>query len=265
VGRLRPIALPLFCAIVGACLFAPGLASGRLADDFVILRTIHHVTDVLWPFSHNDLGQMAASGRFYRPLWVLWNAAINQLSGSPVTAHVANLGLFGLICGEVAVLLRRLTGQRAALLGGLLFAVFPSHGESVAWISGNTDLLAVALGLAALLVGTGREPTLGTSLTAAALVGLAMLSKEIAVVFPVLAAILIWIGSPADAGRGERRRWAPALAMLGAAVVVLVARGLVIHGLGGYGGSSRPGRCPHPSSSCSSIPCCCSCLYSWRC
>ncbi|MDQ6605389.1 MAG: hypothetical protein M3Z06_02440 [Actinomycetota bacterium] len=233
MARLRPLALPLGCAIVGAGLFAPGVGSGRLADDFVLLRTIRGVTSVVWPFGHNDLGQMAGSGHFYRPLWVLWNAVINQLASSPAAAHLANLGLFGLICGEVAVLLRRLTGQRAALLGGLLFAVFPSHGESVAWISGNTDLLAVALGLAALLVGTGRKPTIGTSLAAAGLVAAAMLSKEIAVVFPVLAAILIWIGRPADAG--ARERWRPVLAMLGAVVLVLLVRGLVIHGFGGYG------------------------------
>ncbi len=234
-ARLRPMAPPLGCAVLGGCLFAPGLGSGRLADDFVLLRTIHRVTGVLWPFGHNDLGQMAGSGHFYRPLWVLWNAGINQLSGSPVAEHLANLALFGLICGEVVVLLGRLVDRPAALLGGLLFAVFPSHGESVAWISGNTDLLAVALGLAALLVGTGSSRARGTLAVAAALAGAAMLSKEIAVVLPVLAAILIWLDPAAGDGRG--RRWHPALAILAGVVLVLVVRGLVIHGLGGYGGT----------------------------
>src|SRR5207302_811336 len=149
--------------------------------------TVRGVSSVLWPFTQNDLGQASGSGHFYRPLWVLVNAGIYQLSHTPLTAHVLNLVLFALICAEVVLLLWRFTGAQGALVGGLLFAVFPSHGESVAWISGNTDLLAVGLGLAAVLValgGSGVVPTAGAGVLAAA----AMLAKEVAVIFPLLAA-----------------------------------------------------------------------------
>jgi hypothetical protein len=130
--------------------------------------------------------------------------------------------------------------EQAALIGGLLFATFPSHGESVAWISGNTDLLAVALGLAALVVaigGTGRA----RCLAAAALTALAMLSKEIALLFPFLTALIVWVEPPAmrgnRSGRPRFERWLAPAAMLAAVVLVTIGRTLVIHGLGGYGGA----------------------------
>jgi hypothetical protein len=221
--RRRAWAAPLGCGLLGAVLFAPAVGSGRLADDFVLLRTVRRATGVLWPFSHNDLGQAAGAGHFYRPLWVLWNAAIYQLSHSPAAAHVLNLLLYGAVCAEVVVLIRRLASRHAALFGGVLFAVFPSHGESAAWISGNTDLLAVALGLGAILAG-------GRLVAVFVLTAAAMLTKEVAVVLPVLAALLIWT-------RSEERDWRPVLAMLAAVIAVLIAHVLVVSGVGGYGPS----------------------------
>lgn len=237
--RLRGIAAellsPAACGLLGALLFAPAVGSGRLADDFVLLRTVRQVTDVLWPFGRNDLGQAPGSGHFYRPVWVLWNAATYELSHNPLAAHLLNLVLFGIICAEVVLVLRAVLDRATALIGGLLFATFPSHGESVAWISGNTDLLAVALGLAAILIALRAKPTVGRDLTLVVVTALAMLAKEIAAVIPALAAILLWMQPAAS---GERRSWnrgRPVVVMLAAVLIVLVARSAVIHGLGGYG------------------------------
>jgi len=246
------------CAVLGALLYAPAGSSGRLADDWVLLRTVRRSTSLWWPFAHNDLGQGTGSGHFYRPVWVLWNAAVNDISGSPVFAHVVNLALFGIVCAEVVVLVRRLSGARAALIAGATFAVFPIHGESVAWISGNTDVLAVALALAAILLALGAEPSVGRAggreAGIAVLTALAALAKEIAMVLPVLTAILLWAqpggaGSPQPGGAGSpqppgagsprpRGYWRPALVMLATVAVVLVPRTLVLGGLGGYGGQS---------------------------
>jgi hypothetical protein len=225
--RRREWAAPLGCGLLGALLFAPAVGAGRLADDFVLLRTVRSATGPLWPFSHNDLGQAAGAGHFYRPLWVLWNAFLYQLSHSPSLAHALNLVLFGIVCAEVFLLVRSVAGRRAAVFGGLLFVVFPSHGESVAWISGNTDLLAVALGLAAILIGLApstRSRLAGVALLAAA----AMLTKEIAVVLPVLMALSAWVSS---------RDWRPAAAMLGSVFVVLIVHAVMVSGVGGYGPS----------------------------
>jgi hypothetical protein len=235
VGGLRGrLAAPLGCGLLGALLFTPALSSGRLADDFVLLRTVRRVTGVLWPFSHNDLGQSAGASHFYRPLWVLWNAAVYQLSHSPVLAHALNLAGFAVICVEVVVLFERVGDRRAALLGGVAFAVFPSHGESVAWISGNTDLLAVALGLGGLVIALGEPITLPREACVVALTAAALLAKEIAAVFPLLAVLMFWARAGGAGGFRGRVRWRSVLLILGGVGIGLVARGLVIHGLGGY-------------------------------
>jgi len=226
----------LGCGLLGALLFAPAISSGRLADDYVLLRTVHHITGAFWPFTHNDLGQPAGSGAFYRPVWVLWNAAVYGLSDSPAVAHVLNLLLFGVLCLEVVLVVRRFAGAGAALIAGLAFAVFPSHGESVAWISGNTDLIAVALGLAAILVALRAGPSIWREAAIAALTALAMLTKEIAAVLPALSAILLW-AAPREAGASRPRGyWRPPIVMLVSVVIMLIPRTLVVGGVGGYGG-----------------------------
>ncbi|MDQ6807615.1 MAG: hypothetical protein M3065_22295 [Actinomycetota bacterium] len=232
-GRGELVLGALGCGLLGALLYAPAAASGRLADDWVLLRTVRRVTGVAWPFIHNDLGQATGSGHFYRPLWVLLNAAIYNLSHSPTFAHVVNIVLFAIVCAEVALLVGRIAGLRAAVIAGASVAVFPSHGESVAWISGNTDLLAVALGLAAILVALVARPSLRRNVGIAVLTALAALAKEIASVLPVLMALLLWATA---SGARPRAFWRPALLMLAAVVVVLIPRTLVIGGIGGYGG-----------------------------
>ena len=243
-GRL----LALGCGLLGALLFVPAISSGRLADDFVLLRTVRLVTGPFWSFTHNDLGQPAGSGAFYRPAWVLWNTAVYDVDHSPAFAHVLNLVLFAVICAEVVLLLWRLAGGRAALIGGVLFAVFPSHGESVAWISGNTDLLAVAWGLGAILLALSVGPSIWRDVGIAAFTALAMLAKEIAAVLPALMAILVWAapapapasgtgGSGTGTGTGLQR-WRPAIVMLATVVLLLIPRTAVVGGVGGYGGQA---------------------------
>jgi hypothetical protein len=234
-GRVGLVLGAVGCALLGALLYAPAGSSGRLADDWILLRTVRRVSSVWWPFTHNDLGQGVGSGHFYRPVWVLWNAAIYDLSHSPALAHALNLVLFAIVCAEVVLLVRRLAGMRAALIAGATFAVFPSHAESVAWISGNTDVLAVALGLAAILLALEARPSVRRELGIAALTALAALAKEIAMVLPVLMAILLWATAGEPRPRGA---WRPAIVMLAAVLVVLIPRTLVIGGVGGYGGQA---------------------------
>ncbi|HWC86595.1 MAG TPA: hypothetical protein VG388_08650 [Solirubrobacteraceae bacterium] len=232
------VALALGCGLFGALLYAPATSSGRLADDWVLLRTVRRVSGLGWPFTHNDLGQPPGSGHFYRPVWVLWNRAVYDVSHSPAFAHIVNLVLFGIVCAEVALLVRRLAGDRAAAIAGVSVAVFPSHGESVAWISGNTDVLAVALALAAILLALTARPSLRRDVAIAAFTALAALSKEIAMVLPVLMAILLWV---TGAGSPELRRWRwwrPALVMFATVALILIPRTLVIGGVGGYGGQA---------------------------
>jgi hypothetical protein len=237
-GRFGWRTAGLVSALLGALVFVPALWSGRIADDFVLEQTLQRAGGIGWAFTHNDLGQQ--SGHFYRPLWVLWNLLLFDISHSPLLAHLGNLALFAALCAEVVGLLWLLTHSAlSAWTAGLLFAVFPSHGESVAWISGNTDLLAgvLALGCVLLALGfpTGRRRDAAVCVAAAA----AMLAKEIAFVLPPLLALTIWAAPRTEAATeldGWRSpRWRPVWAALLAAVLVLIVRAAVIGGVGGYG------------------------------
>ncbi len=227
-GRRRATARLAGLAVLAVVPFLPAVGSGFVADDFILLRTLERFDGVAWAFSHNDLGQGGGAGHFYRPLWVLWHAALDRLSdGDPAAFHAGNLVLYALITLQVWALVRRLAGEWAAWVAAAGFAVYPRHGESVAWISGSTDLVATAFGLAALLCTlAGRRPMVW-AVSASAFAAAAALAKESAFVVPVLALIVLWAAT-------GRLRWAVPSAMLGAQLVVLAVRAAVVGGAGGY-------------------------------
>jgi hypothetical protein len=235
--------LPAAAAAVALCallVWLPSLGAGFVSDDFALLRAAEASESPVWPFGHNDLGQDAGSGHFYRPVWVLWNAGVLELFGDDATAfHAGNLLLFALIAVEVLLLARTLLPPAGALAAALAFALYPRHGESVAWASGSTDLLAVAFGLGALLCVLAPWPQRRRLVLVAALTTAAALAKEAAFLLPFLGALLL-------VARGERSRdriLAGPAAMAAALVVVFAARTAVLGGLGGYGEDSvGPGR-----------------------
>jgi hypothetical protein len=205
------------------------VASGFVADDFILLRTLGRYDGVAWAFRHNDLGQGGEAGHFYRPLWVIWHAAVNRLSGGSASGfHLANLALYVGITLEVWALVRRLAGERAAWVGAFAFAVYPRHGESVAWVSGSTDLVATALALPALLCALAPWRPGVRALTAAGFAAAAALAKESAFVLPLLGMVVVW------AARGPRKRWVAPIAMALAQAGVLLMRYGVVGGAGGY-------------------------------
>jgi Dolichyl-phosphate-mannose-protein mannosyltransferase len=229
-ARAESLAAPGIVLAAAVLAWLPALGAGFVSDDFVMLNTADAVDGVGWAFTHNDLG--GDSDHFYRPLWVLWNAGILELFGDDAGAfHAGNLLLFALISLQVFLLARRLLAPAGALVAGLAFALYPRHGESVAWVSGSTDLLAVAIGLAALLCLLAPWPERRRLLAAAALTAAAALAKEAAFLLPLLGVLLLW-------ARGERSRrellTGPAV-MAAALAAVFVIRTAVLEGLGGYG------------------------------
>ena len=109
--------------------------------------------------------------------------------------HLTNVLMHSMATVLLVLILMRIGfGGWTALLAGLLFAVHPIHTESVTWISGRTDVLALLLTLGALLAHCflvegereGRRRWVHHGLVYL-LFALALLAKEMAVV------LLPWI------------------------------------------------------------------------
>jgi protein O-mannosyl-transferase len=153
---------------------------------------------------------------YYRPLFVAWSMLNYTLFGlRPWGWH---LGAVLLHVGAVAAvfwLARRLGLEYwTAAVTALIFALHPVHIEPVAWISAASDTMVTmfaALAFAAFLNGRDHDRNPDQKKRAAwwiaslALLACALLTKEMAVVFPVLVGIYTWL-HPAEkkASSGKR-------------------------------------------------------------
>jgi len=140
----------------------------------------------------------------YHPITVL-SLAINYNFGklSPYGYHLVNLLFHILNTLLVFLLVLKLTKQKWewALITALVFGIHPMHVESVAWVSERKDVLYVFFLLAGLLTYlryTKHLKPLGLLLPLVCFV-LAVLSKAMAVVFPVLLLLIdYWINRKPD-------------------------------------------------------------------
>jgi len=134
----------------------------------------------------------------YRPVALGSLAVDARLFGlTPGPFHAINWVLHALVTGLVMLAGRRLVGDRAAWWAGLVFATLAAPSEAVQGIVGRADLL---LGATALLgLRAHRQPGPWGAALAVAAFGLALGSKESAVMLPVAWAsldLLLPVGAP---------------------------------------------------------------------
>src|SRR6266581_2941570 len=139
--------IELLLATVAFIVYAGTLVFGFVYDDRVQIvgnRVISHWTYVPQYFLHHVwyLVDPRFAANYYRPIFLLWlKLSYSAFGVSPAGWHLASVALHILATLQVFWLAQRLLKNRsAAIVASLLFAVHPLHVESVAWISGVTDL-----------------------------------------------------------------------------------------------------------------------------
>jgi hypothetical protein len=126
---------------------------------------------------------------WYRP-WSreLHYWTLQRLFGTSVAPyHFASFALWLALMGLYWALARRLTGVRAAAISTAGVAALAAWGLPLVWIAGVQDLWMMTLALGALLAFLHARVALATALFA-----LALLSKETAVLVPLVAFTLAW-------------------------------------------------------------------------
>jgi hypothetical protein len=172
---------------------------------------------------------LQGTGNYYRPIFELWLLIQYSLFGlHPWAYHLVNVLLHMAVVGLAYLLFRRLTGDRlTASMGTVIFAVHPTHIESVAWISGVTDPLCALFVLGSFLAymrardaGSSTGDRIAWQVAALALYALAMMSKETAIVVPALLVAYEWLLARQDSLAARVRRVTPFVVITGAYLLV---------------------------------------------
>jgi Tfp pilus assembly protein PilF len=159
------------------------------------IRSFSHVGDI---FSTRILAHLGARGatNYYRPMSIFGFLICYKLFGLlPYGFHLANLFLHALIVCVLFGLTQRLFhNQWLAFTASAIFALHPIHTESVAWVSGVTDLdLALFyLGTFWFFLASARPEGARSEWMQLGMVGcfiLALLSKEQAATLPLTAMV----------------------------------------------------------------------------
>lgn len=169
---------------------------GYLSDDFVLVN------------AHTGVWRQGSSELFRVLPVVLIRWSADSFGGS-TASHAINIVrhcVNGLLVHRLALAVGFSEG--ASILAASLFLAFPAAAEPVVWISGLQDLLMTTATLLFVngIMSSWSPVVLLMSLCAG------LLSKESAVVMPVLAGIALWTGSQTLTSRTRR--------ILGASLVI---------------------------------------------
>ena len=180
----RTLWIILFLVVVTILLYSNTIGHGFVFDDVTLITQNPQVLEFDIP------GIFSMQG--YRPVRTLTHAVEWMLSGGkPGLFHADNILLHVLNVLLLFFFLKRITRSRiAALAGSLVFMVHPVQTAAVAYISGRKDLLATAFLLLGFLLylkaGDAGKSNWWKIAPAWACFVLALLSKEVAIVFPVM-------------------------------------------------------------------------------
>ena len=160
-------------------LFTDTLSYGFMSDDFHLLHRVSN-EGFFWSWGGVE-GDM-----YFRPVAVLSYLTDNLMYGlNPAGWHLTNV-LWHLACSMLVFLVARrlMKDEHASFLAGYLFLLLACHSESVAWVSGRTDLVATAFCLGSVLAFLRKSPWALVLFTSG------LLAKESALTTPLLWLVL---------------------------------------------------------------------------
>jgi len=205
---------PLLLVVVATLPYLATLDGELVWDDRKLIaedHRFHEPNPVSALLSSDFFGRSEQPFRYgyLRPLTSLSYLGTWSLFGAnPLPYRLTNLALHVMATVLVWVVARRLFPRDAlgAFLGGALFAVHPVHAESVAWISGRTDLFCTVLVLPVVALTDmirGARPRAAVAVTACFFCGLGLWAKEMAAAVPAALIAFAPLVQPAAA----RTRW----------------------------------------------------------
>ncbi len=188
----------IFLFLISFALFSPSLKNDFVWDDVEVItkgtvsfETSHIISTIVPEATHDK------KARYYRPLLYaslvadkgLWGASPFGFHLSNIVFHSASVVLFYFMV--LLILTEFGVGGKggAAFLSSLLFALHPMHVESVSWIAGRTDVLCGLFLFLAFISHILSYRRLWFLVLTAFSFSLALLSKEVAVAFPLLALV----------------------------------------------------------------------------
>lgn len=232
--------IPSVLALVAFLAFARTIPYQFVYDDeFQVLRNP-------WIRSWSGLGQIFTSNvwqfmnphtvsNYYRPFHMLFHMLGYGLSGlQPHAYHIINIVLHCICTVLVALVSFRLTRERwLSGAAGLIFALHSIHAESITWIAAVTDPSCAAFYFGALYCYLkdveNPEERVPLVLSLVFFFG-ALLSKEMAFTFPLVAASADWI-------LRRKLRWSRYVMLAGVFAVYAAMR---IHALSAFAAGVRP-------------------------
>jgi len=243
--RMSHWSLIALIALASIGLYANTLGNAFLWDDkFLIvqnphIQSLHHLPS-LFASDFSAPSDVHGKSGYYRPATMVSYAADYVIWGmNPRGFHLTNVLVHALNAGLVYALTFLLFRDRlASALAGLIFVLHPIHTESVAWVSGRTDLLCASFLLLAFLSFARISCSIGWRQTAHRFASpllflFALWSKETAIVLPVL--LLSYDGyfgpkvPPSYRGKRHVIYWIVAALYLLSRVLVLGGVGPAMH------------------------------------
>lgn len=171
-------------------------------DDWPVVKENSKITEAKYipdyftsgVWSNTDLSEQTGAGghSLYRPLFLLTlNISHHLWSDNAFAYHALNLGLHGINTVLVYFLIIGFWSSASRMVAGMataIFAVHPVHVESIAWIAGITDPLVSLFLLGGFLLHrrSRQQASLLSTIGAPLCYALALLSKETAILFPLI-------------------------------------------------------------------------------